>query len=478
MDHRPLAHLLPETGWTNDPIGPVHWRGRTHLFNQVNPSGAFWERPHWGHFVSDDLVHWHRRPIALSPEPDGPDADGCYSGSVAVIDGEATMFYTGAKGPAGSQVQTTCVARSSDEHLDVWVKDPTNPVTTAPEGIPVDSFRDPFVWREGGEWRQLVGASLPGVGGAALLFSSTDLRSWESLGPVLTAADLPGEMWTGEMWECPALLRGTDGDALLISVHDGKGGTFYAAAILGRFDGRRFEAVDVRRFDHGPDLYAPCLHVAPDGRAIVWGWSWEARSEDPQREAGWSGVLTLPRIVDVIEGRVTIRPLPEVDYLRTGGRPFTPTRTTDGWLADGAEGDLLDVVWTVPPDVDRAELRVRRSPDGTEQTTVGIDRRARQVWLDRDRSSLDPAASGGRYVAPLRDVVGPVELRVVVDRSILEVFVGDDTTLTARIYPTRDDSTGIELVGASAEAAASNLQVFALGSVWATDADEPAQTAS
>lgn len=469
MDHRPLAHLLPESGWTNDPIGPVHWRGRTHLFNQVNPSGPFWERPHWGHFVSDDLVHWKRRPVALSPDPDGPDADGCYSGSVAVVDGQATMFYTGAVGPANDQVQTTCVARSSDEQLDRWVKDPANPVTTAPEGIPADCFRDPFVWREGDEWRQLVGASLAGVGGAAVLFSSTDLRTWEYLGPVLTAADLPGEMWTGEMWECPALLRGSEGDALLVSVHDGLGGTFYAAAIVGRFDGRRFEAADVHRFDHGPDLYAPCLHVAPDGRTIVWGWAWESRSEELQRADGWSGVLTSPRAVDVVGGRVTVAPLPELDRLRTSEKAFTATPTADGWLADGAEGDVVDLAVTVPPGADRTEVRVRRSPDGAERTVVGVDRRQRQVWLDREHASLDVASPGGPYIAPLHDAVGPVDVRIVVDRSILEVFIGDGTSLTARIYPTRDDSTGIEVVGVPADTASSVLQVFALGSVWGDD---------
>lgn len=474
MDHRPIAHLLPESGWTNDPIGPVHWRGRTHLFSQVNPDGAVWARPHWGHFTSDDLVHWRRRPIALSPDPDGPDVDGCYSGTITVADGEATMFYTGARGPEGSQVQTTCVARSRDDHLDTWVKDPSNPVVTAPADVPDDGFRDPFVWREGDGWRQLVGASLPGVGGSALLYASTDLRHWDYVGPILTAADLSAAGWTGEMWECPALLRGTDGDALLISVHDSKGRTFHAAAIVGHFDGRRFHAAEVQRFDHGPDLYAPCLYRAPDGRVIVWGWSWEARTEQAQRDAGWAGVLTLPRVVDVVDGRVTMAPLPEVDRLRTGTASFTPEATEDGWLARGAEGDAVDLLLRVPAATEQAEVRVRRSSDGVERTTIGIDRRARQVWVDRDHASQDPAATGGRYVAPLPARAdgggnGAVELRVLVDRSIVEVFVGGEVSLTTRIYPSRPDSTGIEVVGVPAHEA-SALRAFTLGSVWAHDA--------
>lgn len=464
IDHRPLAHLLPRSGWTNDPIGPVHWRGRTHLFNQVNPAGPYWDRPHWGHFVTDDLVHWQHREIALSPDADGPDADGCYSGCITVVDDTATMFYTGARGRAPDQVQTTCVARSTDEHLDVWIKEPTNPVTSAPDGVAPDAFRDPFVFRDGDRWLQMVGVALPGVGGAVMLYTSPDLVSWELLGPMLTAADLPGDLWTGEMWECPALLRTPNGDALLISVHDGADATYHAAAIVGSFQGDRFEARNVHRFDHGPDLYAPCLHIAPDGRAIVWGWSWEARSAQRQQESEWAGVLTLPREVSVVDDEVTMVPLPEIDRLRASERTFTRTATPDGWLATGAEGDALDLHLTVQRAVDTVALRIRRSPDGTEHTEIGFDLSAGQVWLDRDAASLDDQALGGRYEAPVPRPDGPVEIRVIVDRSIVEVFVADHVALTARVYPTAPDSTGIEVVGA--QDGAVDLRVWELGSVW------------
>lgn len=465
---RPIAHLLPESGWTNDPIGPVRWRGRTHLFSQVNPIGPFWDRPHWGHLVSDDLVHWQRRPIALSPDEDGPDADGCFSGCVVVVDGVATMFYTGARGPAGrAQVQTTCLARSTHDELDTWIKEPANPVTRAPEGISDASFRDPFVWRDGSRWLQMVGAAIPGSGGGVLLYASDDLVDWELLGPMLTAAELPGEQWTGEMWECPALLRTPGGDALLISVHDGDATTHHAAAIIGAMQGDRFVARNVHRFDLGPDLYAPCLHVDPDGRAIVWGWSWEARSRQRQDEAGWAGVLTLPRSVTVTGDHLSVEALPEVAGLRQEQRKLSEQPTSTGWIVDGAEGDALDLVMTIAEGVPRVELVVRRSPDLEEHTRIGLDLDEGRVWLDRDHASLDEAAVGGVYDGAVRLSAGPVELRVVLDRSIVEVFVAGQAALTARIYPTRADSTGVEVVVPTGSEAGVQLQAWGLGSVWA-----------
>ena len=466
IDHRPLAHLLPESGWTNDPTGPVYWRGRTHLFSQVNPTGPFWDRPHWGHFVTDDLVHWQRRAIALSPDPDGPDAEGCYSGCVTVVGDAAMMFYTGARGTGADQVQTTCMARSTDDQLDVWVRDAANPVINAPDGVAADSFRDPFVIRDGDRWLQLVGAALPGVGGAILLYSSDDLINWKPLGPMLTAAELPGDMWTGDMWECPALLRTAQGDALFISVHDGADATYHAAAIVGRFANDRFQATNVHRIDHGPDLYAPCLHVAPDGRAIMWGWSWEARSIARQQEAGWAGVLTLPRKVTVLDGEVVTSPLSEVDRLRGGARAIERIPTDDGWVAAGAGGDALDLLLTLGADRDEVSLRVRRSPGLEEHTTIGVDRRSGRVWVDRDHASLDDEVDGGVFTAPVRLPDGPLEIRVVVDRSIVEVFVTGGVALTTRIYPTRSDSTGVEVVGPPASDVAVELRVWDLSSVW------------
>ena len=56
--HRPSYHFLPAANWMNDPNGVIQWKGRYHLFFQYNPDGAYHANMHWGHAVSDDLVHW------------------------------------------------------------------------------------------------------------------------------------------------------------------------------------------------------------------------------------------------------------------------------------------------------------------------------------------------------------------------------------------------------------------------------------
>ena len=76
--HRPHYHFLPPSNWMNDPNGVIEWNGQYHLFYQHNPNHPFWDNMHWGHAVSDDLVHWVDLPIALTPSTSGADEAGCW----------------------------------------------------------------------------------------------------------------------------------------------------------------------------------------------------------------------------------------------------------------------------------------------------------------------------------------------------------------------------------------------------------------
>src|SRR5246127_1026827 len=75
---RPEYHLLPPHNWMNDPNGPIWWKGKFHLFYQLNPQGPVWGDMHWGHAASTDMLHWRHEPVALSPTPGGPDSEGCF----------------------------------------------------------------------------------------------------------------------------------------------------------------------------------------------------------------------------------------------------------------------------------------------------------------------------------------------------------------------------------------------------------------
>ena len=82
--HKPIFHITADKGWINDPNGIVKFQGKYHVFYQHHPYSCVWGPMHWGHVVSDNLLHWTYLPYALVPG-DEFDRDGCFSGSSLVV---------------------------------------------------------------------------------------------------------------------------------------------------------------------------------------------------------------------------------------------------------------------------------------------------------------------------------------------------------------------------------------------------------
>ena len=58
-----LVHVKAPGNWINDPNGFIYYKGKYHLFFQHFPYAPEWGTMHWGHTVSEDLVHWEYQGI-------------------------------------------------------------------------------------------------------------------------------------------------------------------------------------------------------------------------------------------------------------------------------------------------------------------------------------------------------------------------------------------------------------------------------
>lgn len=438
--HRPVAHLRPPRNWINDPNGLVFHDGHYHVCYQYNPHGATHAHMHWGHFRSSDLLTWEPLPIALSPTPGGVDADGCFSGN-AVSDGDRLVaFYSAHREDRSPQHQPVTSATSHDGGLTFTPR--RAPVVA---GWPEDCtmYRDPYVWRDTDRWRMLVGAALTDGRGAALLYESPDLEDWTYRGLFDARRQEPvggTGLHTGEGWECPQYLPEQAGrpGALLFSAWNAHDGERCVTALVGRENGDVLEAGAPVLVDHGPDCYAPALLRAPGDRWLLWGWSPEAREESWPVADGWAGVLTLPREISVdADGTLRQRPAAELLALR-GEHTVSAEGVTEGPepVELGGVGRAFDLTARLEA-TGRAGLRLVTDTEGTEYLDLRLDPAAGELVVDRDHASRDPRAHGGTHRLPCPD--GPVELRLVVDHSIAEVFLtSTDQVLTLRFYPTGD----------------------------------------
>ena len=125
---------------------------------------------------------------------------------------------------------------------------------------------------------------------------------------------------------------------------------------------------------------------------------------------------------------------------------------------------MLDIGVTRDERVDEVAIHLRCCPDGRERTVLHLDRARREVWLDRDRASLSDDARGGRYGGQL--TLATTRVRILLDRSIVEVFVDDRVSLTARIYPSLPESAGLVVAGDRRAVEGVALRAWTLSSIW------------
>jgi sucrose-6-phosphate hydrolase SacC (GH32 family) len=108
-----------------------------------------------------------------------------------------------------------------------------------------------------------------------------------------------------------------------------------------------------------------------------------------------------------------------------------------------------------------AGLRLSNAPG--EEVIVGVSAAPLELFVDRRRSRATPfhEAYPGRHAGPLRWRGDKVSLRVLFDRTTLEVFANDgETVISDRVYPTRP-LTRLEVVGPAGPA-----RLHELRSVW------------
>ena len=152
-EERPDFHLATRVGWMNDPNGFCYYKNQYHMFYQYYPYAPYWGPMHWGHAVSNDLLHWEYLPAVLAP--DTPyDIGGCFSGNaIELPDGRHLLMYTGVMknpymGEGKEELQTQCLAIGDGMDYEKYEGNPVLDGNDLPEGCSRADFRDPKLWRK------------------------------------------------------------------------------------------------------------------------------------------------------------------------------------------------------------------------------------------------------------------------------------------------------------------------------------------
>ena len=445
---RPQCHLMPPGNWMNDPNGPIVWRGKTHLFYQVNPRGADWGDISWGHAVSTDMVHWKNLPVAITPEPGFPDSYGTFSGSCITDGNRCLAFYTAVEQVTDPKVATIhgdkelreqqTVAVSTDPELKHWTKQTQALIPTPP--LPnIAGFRDPTVWREGAWWYMVLGSGQIDGEGMVLLYRATKPTGpdadWTYLHPLISAPGngkhTPDTVDAGTMWECPDTFE-LDGHQVLFYSTERK--VYWMTGTLDRHTWK-FEPKQRGMLDTGA-YYAPKSMVGPAGERILWGWIPEKRDKSAYIPAGWSGAMSFPRILNVdADGYLRMKLTPSVDTLLTGAKQSSTSEQLRAHMPS-----LCAKISAIAP-----------VEGGGFTVTAGGKELLRVRRIAAERVEIN----GEALLAPLADGI-----TAYIDGSVIELFFGTRAAHTVRSYPklSPTDKLTISALGQSALVTAQALK--------------------
>lgn len=497
--YRPVYHYVNPEGNLNDPNGLCYWNGYWHLFYQAYPPED--PRQHWGHAISKDLVYWRDLPYAIYPDPER----AVYSGTTLVEDNRVIAMYHGTL--AGNMV-----AVSEDPLLLNWEKVRGEAViplhSNSGFSLPYSVF-DPCIWKKDGIYYSLSGGRVyNGPGGnpvrANFLFRSKDLSRWEYLHEFV---DDDRFTLVGDDGACPYFWP--IGDRYILNFFSHMSGGQY---LLGDYDKEndKFIVTSAGKYNQGAvspgGVHAPSATPDGKGNVIIMFNMNPAKQTD-----GWNQIMSLPRRLTLISKDVIGQePAADLSPLHFGGKKLEGVKlpANKEIVLKGIKGNAMEI----DAEIDMlssqvVELNVLRSPDKEEFTRIviykdrgfskGLDyksgdgtvmmpadllvaltgqksyaqgSRSQQslISIESDQSSilpdvrLRPPETGSFQLDPGENI----NLRIFIDKSIVEVFVNGKQCVAVRVYPGRDDSVGVSLKAHGREALLKSLDAWQMKSIY------------
>ena len=475
--YRARYHFTVPDHWKNDPQRPVVIDGTTHYYYLYNADYDDAVGTAWRLATTTDNVVFHDQGVAA---PKGTNANyDLWSGS-AVVDtagtagfgaGAVIMLVTQMDHPTPAQI----LDASGPQAQFLWYStdggrtfQPHGEQPVIPNGGRRD-FRDPkVVWDpDRGRWVALI-AEGQRIG----FWTSPNLRDWTRVSEYVN---------TGlGILECPDLfqIRADDGTLRWVMGLSGNGYLTGAPSTYaywtGAFDGTTFvpDSPDPQWLDHGFDWYGAVTWPDPSStgheRRFAVGWmnNWSYPYTTPTWAAdGFNGTDSIVREIRLARTgsgySLLSQPVAALDTLATSVTELGTLRV-DGHHVLDHHGDAYqletDISWS---DLDNVGLQVRRSADGTRHADVGVF--GDVSYLNRGGTgNPDPTGDKWESHAPFDPSADRVHLRILVDRTTVEVFVDDGRYVhSSQVFADPDD-TGIALYSSGGTATFSNLTITTL----------------
>ncbi|MDE7330512.1 MAG: glycoside hydrolase family 32 protein, partial [Clostridia bacterium] len=514
--YRPQYHAIPPATWMNEPHSPFYYKGKYHVFYQHNPAGPYWSQIRWGHIVSDDMIHWEYVKDAVVPTA-GICPEGVWTGGACIgPDGTPWLAITAgttATSWSGQNVAFAHAADPDDPYLVDWIVEDKVAITQPEFDTQGErnQFRDPFVWYDDGTYYMMVSTSIPGRGGSANIYTSTDMREWDYKG-YLYECDYDLYPVQGEHWECVVMfpISTKDGSQTKYILFDCPQYTAPEKKVecyywIGTFNKESCRFIpddhEPKLFDRGLEVYTGqngfCYLTEEDiaagktyeqGRTVIYAIAQGKQAGTGQNlNSGWAHNFAIPLELWLSDdGNEVIRePIKELQSVR---QETLYSYKGDGKTAaalnseiSSIRGDLLEIraTFTLEPTAGdySGGISVRYNPNTvdlqTERTDICFSNEG--VFIDKSQSTLldyvekEATKPSHKWENTSREY----SVTILLDRSMLEVYVNGVMSFTTRIYPKYGDSDYLRVFDNNSGIRFTSFDVYRMGSAY-TDTVTPA----
>lgn len=272
--------------------------------------------------------------------------------------------------------------------------------------------------------------------------------------------------------------------------------------IVGEFDGKQFKPESQPRLlDFGSDFYAPQTWFGTPGRRIIAGWqnNWHYAHQVPTTP--WRGQLSIPRDLGIIKDNgaywLTQTPVPELAVLRNTAvqrvtrlrdKPLTNRTPAElkNFRSTAFDADLVIDVASLPKV--NSEIKIHLRAGNTGQGMVLAWRRTGRDLgeLSLVRSASEAGGATSELTKPESGFIGqwlsaslllaaqiqkaPVgtrstnnrllKLRILVDRSSVEVFAGDGRVVLSSLFFPNSSNKEFKIYAKGGNAKIVSLDVY------------------
>jgi sucrose-6-phosphate hydrolase SacC (GH32 family) len=424
------------TGWLNDPNGLVFYKGEYHLFFQHNPKGTEWGNMTWGHALSADLVQWHQLPDAIEPYGGGM----IYSGSAAVDHNNSAGFapdrgehalvacFTHAHKPYGQ-----ALAFSLDRGR-TWILHDHGRHVVPNQGLD-ECERDPKIfWHEPSrKWIMVLWVKK----GTVRFFKSNDLKAWQYASDFLTEY----------FYECPDIF-----ELPIAAETPGSRWILHDAAFnywIGFFDGNAFRAeTGPLRGDFGANFYAAQTwnNMADRRVQIAWMRNGKYPGMPFSQQMSFPCALTLLRSAAGL--RLHRQPVEEIKLL------YDTLSYHDSFTLKPGMNPLAGI--------EESAFDLHFEADLSSAGAIVFRIYGREIRYAPGQHVISALGQAARLTSDN----GLIKLRIIVDRTSIEIFGNEGAVSMSSCFIPDSGSTDFKLYTESGNAVIKDLSIHRLNSIW------------